>query len=53
MIYHHPHPLMSCYIPEKEKNSQSWKNKKCKCCYFYNAPSYYCTACDYNLCQNV
>ena len=51
MIPDHPHPLYSCYTPQRQRNSQFWTCGKCRCNYTYNTPSYYCTACDFDLCQ--
>ena len=51
MIPDHPHPLYSCFTPQRQRNSQFWTCGKCRCNYTYNTPSYYCTACDFDLCQ--
>ena len=51
MIPDHPHPLYSCFTPQRQRNNQSWACRKCRCNYTYNTPSYYCTACDFDLCQ--
>ena len=51
MIPDHPHPLYSCYTPQRQRNNQFWTCGKCRCNYTYNTPSYYCTACDFDLCQ--
>ena len=47
----HNHPLYSCFTPEKQQFSNFWTCKKCQCKYVNNVPSFYCTACDYDLCQ--
>ena len=51
MIPDHPHPLYSCYTPQRQRNNQFWTCGKCRCNYTYNTPSFYCTACDFDLCQ--
>ena len=51
MIPDHQHPLYSCFTPQRQRNSQSWACRKCRCNYTYNTPSFYCTACDFDLCQ--
>ena len=50
-ILDHPHPLYSCLTPQRAQYSQSWTCRKCGCNYTYNTPSFYCTACDFDLCQ--
>ena len=50
-ILDHPHPLYSCLTPQRAQYSQSWTCRKCGCNYTYNIPSFYCTACDFDLCQ--
>ena len=51
LIEYHPHPLYSCYTPERKNSSKYWGCKKCGCNYDFNVPSFYCTACDYDFCQ--
>ena len=50
MIGEHPHPLFECYTPGRIK-AHIWFCKNCKCKYSYSVPSFYCTACDYDMCQ--
>ena len=51
MIPEHPHPLFSCLIQERSKKSPSWSCNNCGCNYLNSVPSFYCTACDYDMCQ--
>ena len=48
---HNQHPLINCKTPGRAEISQSWKCNNCMNDYSYNVPSFYCTACDYDLCQ--
>ena len=51
MIDFHGHPLFSCFTPQRANCSQYWTCFQCKCNYSYKVPSFYCTACNYDLCQ--
>ena len=51
MIPEHPHPLFSCLTPERNLQSSCWNCKNCGCKYLYSVPSFYCTGCDYDICQ--
>ena len=51
MIEFHAHPLFSCFTPQRANCSQYWTCFQCKCNYSYKVPSFYCTACNYDLCQ--
>ena len=51
MIEFHGHPLFSCFTPQRANCSQYWTCFQCKCNYSYKVPSFYCTACNYDLCQ--
>ena len=49
--YHSQHPLISCITPGRAEISDCWI---CNCCgfkYSYNVPTFYCTACDFDVCQ--
>ena len=48
----HPHPLNCCFTPERAKFSQIWTCKNCGNNYSFRIPSFYCTYCDYDFCQN-
>lgn len=48
---HSQHPLIGCKTVGRNIPGAYWK---CNCCfndYSYNVPTFYCTACDYDLCQ--
>ena len=48
----HEHPLLFCYCQRKsEANQLGWKCDKCLKDYSYDSPSFYCTYCDFDLCQ--
>ena len=49
--YHIQHPLVNCKTPGRAEKSPSWKCNCCKLDYSYNIPTFYCTACDFDLCQ--
>ena len=51
MIKFHQHPLYSCFSPLRANSSQFWTCNYCGSKYNYTVPSFYCTACDYDLCQ--
>ena len=51
MIKFHGHPLYSCLTPLRANSSLCWTCKLCGSNYNYTVPSFYCTACDYDLCQ--
>ena len=49
--YHKKHPLINCKTPQRIMKSPNWSCNWCKQSYSYNVPSFYCTNCDYDLCQ--
>ena len=49
--YHSQHPLINCKTPDKIKQYVNWSCNVCKNSYTFNVPSFYCTACDFYLCQ--
>ena len=49
--YHSNHPLISCQTIGRAELSPSWKCNVCGSDYSYNVPTFYCTACDFDLCQ--
>ena len=48
---HNQHPLINCKTPGRAEISKFWICNNCMGSYSYNVPSFYCTACDYDLCQ--
>ena len=53
LIADHPHPLILCICQRgKDNNYKGWICNKCSSNYSSNTPSFYCTYCDYDLCQN-
>ena len=49
--YHSEHPLINCYTPGRTAKYKNWICDKCNTKYTFNVPSFYCTACDFDLCQ--
>jgi hypothetical protein len=49
--YHCQHPLISCLTPGRAEISPNWICNGCGCHYSYSVPTFYCTACDFDLCQ--
>ena len=49
--YHSQHPLINCYTPDRAKQYGNWYCDICKNSYTYNVPSFFCTACQFDLCQ--
>ena len=49
--YHSQHPLISCFTPVRAENSPGWKCNVCNFKNSFNVPTFYCTACDFDLCQ--
>ena len=49
--YHSHHPLISCLTPGRAEMSTNWICNGCGSKYSYNVPTFYCTACDFDLCQ--
>ena len=49
--YHDNHPLINCKTPGRYKGNNYWKCNNCSTNYTYNVPTFYCTACDFDLCQ--
>ena len=49
--YHSHHPLINCKTPGRNKPGNYWKCNNCGADYSYNVPTFYCTNCDYDLCQ--
>jgi hypothetical protein len=48
----HEHPLFYCYTTGRGNSSSSWFCNKCGNGYTYNVPTFYCTFCDFDLCEN-
>ena len=48
----HPHPIIFCFTPERIKKGHNWNCNKCLYRYCSQFPSFFCTFCDYDLCQN-
>ena len=51
MIEAHDHPLYSCFTPNRANSSQCWTCNYCGYNYNFTVPSFYCTSCNYDLCQ--
>ena len=49
--YHDKHPLINCKTPGRYKGNNCWRCNNCSTIYSYNVPTFYCTACDFDLCQ--
>ena len=47
----HNHPLRYCYAIERQNYGTGWTCNKCSKSYSYDTPSFYCTICDFDLCQ--
>lgn len=47
----HEHPLFYCYTTGRPKNN-TWVCNKCRNSYTKNVPTFYCTFCDFDLCEN-
>ena len=52
IIDFHAHPLYCCFTIERRAFSEFWTCKNCGNNYSFDIPSFYCTYCDYDLCQN-
>ena len=48
---HSQHPLIHCKTPGRIMPGTYWKCNGCGTDYSYNVPTFYCTACDFDLCQ--
>jgi hypothetical protein len=51
MIIDHPHPLYNCIVSQRMSYSQFWTCSKCRCNYLNLVPSFYCTLCNFDICQ--
>ena len=49
--YHDKHPLINCKTPGRYQGNNCWRCNNCSTKYSYNVPTFYCTACDFDLCQ--
>lgn len=52
LIKFHPHPLIYCYQIERKNKGITWKCNLCFRDYNWEAPSFYCTYCDFDACRN-
>ena len=52
IIGEHGHPLLFVFTPDRAKEGNNWTCNICYSNYEYNIPSFYCTLCDFDLCQN-
>jgi len=52
LVNAHEHPLKLCYNIERKFYGTGWTCNKCSSSFTYDIPSYYCTFCDFDLCQN-
>ena len=48
---HSQHPLINCKTVGRIRPGSFWRCNCCQTDYSYNVPTFYCTACDYDLCQ--
>jgi len=48
---HSHHPLINCRTPGRALPGNYWKCNNCGSDYSYNVPTFYCTNCDFDLCQ--
>ena len=48
---HSQHPLINCRTVGRIGTGTNWICNCCRTDYSYNVPTFYCTACDYDLCQ--
>ena len=50
--YHAEHPLINCKTPGRiDEKFNFWECDSCKSQYSYDVPTFYCTACDFDICQ--
>ena len=49
--YHINHPLIACKTPGRIIPGYHWRCNVCKTKYTFDVPSFYCTYCDFDLCQ--
>ena len=49
LVKAHEHPLLLCFC--QRNDGKGWVCDKCRSEYSYCSPSFYCTFCDYDLCQ--
>ena len=52
IISEHNHPLLFVFTPDRSKEGTNWTCNTCYANYKYNIPSFYCTSCDFDVCQN-
>ena len=52
IIDSHAHPLYCCFTVERAAYSEVWTCRNCGNNYSFDIPSFYCTYCDYDLCQD-
>ena len=52
IIYCHPHPLIRCLTEERKKYGNTWLCNICQSPNTYDIPSFYCTFCDFDICNN-
>jgi len=50
--YHADHPLINCKTPGRISEKYNfWQCDSCKSQYSYDVPTFFCTACDFDICQ--
>ena len=50
--YHAEHPLINCKTPGRiDEKFNFWECDSCKAQYSYDVPTFFCTACDFDICQ--
>ena len=52
IISEHNHPLLFVFTLDRSKEGTNWTCNTCYANYKYNIPSFYCTSCDFDVCQN-
>lgn len=51
LVPNHQHPLIYCYQVERKNKGITWTCNKCGSQYNWDAPSFYCTYCDFDVCR--
>ena len=51
LIKEHKHPLVYCYQIDRKNRGITWLCNKCSSQYNWDAPSFYCTYCDFDICR--
>ena len=51
LINEHKHPLVYCYQTDRKNRGITWICNKCSSKYNWDAPSFCCTYCDFDICR--